>query len=130
MALSGAAAVTAAVAGLLANANHFQRAEMATKVPKPAVGKEEDVDILERSRGFMSQPVTDISVLQERKGEMSARMEMLIMETQAEFCKALQEVDGGTFKVDQWKRKEGEGTGRWAHLLIDVWRVEKRCFPL
>lgn len=124
LALSGAAAVTAAaaVAGLLANANHFQRAEMATKVPQPAVGKEEDVDILERCRGFMSQPVTDISVLQERKGEMSTRMEMLIMETQAEFCKALQEVDGGTFKVDQWRRKEGKGTERWAHLLIDVWR--------
>lgn len=113
IALSGAAAVTAAaaVAGLLANANHLQRAEMATKVPLPVVGTEEgkeDVDILERCRGFMCQPVTDVSVLQERKAEMSTRMEMLIMETQAEFCKALQEVDGGTFKVDQWKRKEGE----------------------
>lgn len=112
LALSGAAAVTAAaaVAGLLANANHFQRAEMATKVPLPVVGKkEEDMDVLERCRGFMSKPVTDVSVLQERKAEMSTRMEMLIMETQAEFCRALQEVDGGTFKVDQWRRKEGKG---------------------
>lgn len=112
-ALSGAAAVTAAaaVAGLLANRKHFQRAEMATKVPQPAVGKEEEevADILERCRGFMSEPVTDVGVLQERKAEMSTRMEMLIMETQAEFCRALQEVDGGTFKVDQWRRKEGGG---------------------
>ncbi|XP_061682174.1 oxygen-dependent coproporphyrinogen-III oxidase, mitochondrial isoform X2 [Syngnathoides biaculeatus] len=44
-----------------------------------------------------------------RKGEMCTRMEMLIMDTQAEFCKALQEVDGGTFKVDRWERTEGGG---------------------
>lgn len=121
VALSGAAAVTAAaaVAGLLANANHFQRAEMATKVPLPVVGEEEDVDILQRCRGFMSKPVTDVSVLQERKAEMSTRMEMLIMETQADFCRALQEVDGGTFKVDQWRRKEGEGD---LEVDLAVWR--------
>lgn len=112
LALSGAAAVTAAAAvvGFLANANHFQRAEMATNIAQTTQKKEEDGDILERCRGFMAPPVTDICVLQERKGEMCTRMEMLIMETQAEFCKALEEVDGGTFKVDQWKRKEGEGT--------------------
>ncbi|XP_042369797.1 oxygen-dependent coproporphyrinogen-III oxidase, mitochondrial [Plectropomus leopardus] len=110
-ALSGAAAVTAAaaVAGFLANANHFQRAEMATKVSPAAEEKQREGDILERCRGFMSPPVTDISVLQGRKGEMRTRMEMLIMETQADFCKALQEVDGGTFKVDRWQRHEGGG---------------------
>lgn len=104
--------------GFLANANHFQRAEMATKIPSTAKERQEreERDILERCRGFMSSPVTDIRVLQERKGEMSTRMEMLIMETQAEFCKALQEVDGGTFKVDQWQRREGEA---WcAHLAL------------
>ncbi|XP_051233606.1 oxygen-dependent coproporphyrinogen-III oxidase, mitochondrial isoform X2 [Dicentrarchus labrax] len=117
LALSGAAAVAAAaaVAGLIANANHFQRAEMATKISqagekeKEKEEEEEEGDILERCRGFMSPPVTDIGVLQERKGEMRTRMEMLIMETQAEFCKALQQADGGTFKVDQWQRKEGGG---------------------
>ncbi|XP_072245570.1 oxygen-dependent coproporphyrinogen-III oxidase, mitochondrial [Leuresthes tenuis] len=105
LALSGAAAVTAAaaVAGFLANSNHFQRAEMATKVSK------EDEDIVERCREFMSHPVTDIGVLQGRKEDMSTKMEMLIMKTQAEFCKALQEVDGGRFKVDRWDRKEGGG---------------------
>ncbi|XP_029355308.1 oxygen-dependent coproporphyrinogen-III oxidase, mitochondrial [Echeneis naucrates] len=112
LALCGAAAVTvaAAVAGFLANASHFQRAEMATRVsPAAAEEKEEDGDILERCRGFMSPPVTDISVLQGRKEEMRTRMEMLIMETQADFCRALQEVDGGVFKVDRWERKEGGG---------------------
>ncbi|CAJ1060653.1 oxygen-dependent coproporphyrinogen-III oxidase%2C mitochondrial [Xyrichtys novacula] len=110
LALSGAVAVSAAaaVAGVLINANHFQRAEMATKVSSVAVDEQEG-DILERCRDFMSAPVTDIAVLQERKGEMSTRMEMLIMETQADFCKALQEVDGGKFKVDRWQRKEGGG---------------------
>ena len=113
LALGGAAAATAAaaVAGFLANANHFQRAEMATRVSQSAGEKEQEGDILERCRGFMSPPVTDISVLQGRKGEMRTRMEMLIMETQAEFCRALQEVDGGTFTVDRWGRKEGTGVG-------------------
>ncbi|XP_020494570.2 oxygen-dependent coproporphyrinogen-III oxidase, mitochondrial [Labrus bergylta] len=111
LALTGAAAVTAAavVAGVLANADHFQRADMATKVSPAAVEREQEGDILERCREFMSPPVSDIAVLQERKGEMCTRMEMLIMQTQAEFCKALQEVDGGTFKVDRWQRKEGGG---------------------
>uniref|UniRef100_A0A1A8KVJ3 Oxygen-dependent coproporphyrinogen-III oxidase, mitochondrial n=1 Tax=Nothobranchius kuhntae TaxID=321403 RepID=A0A1A8KVJ3_NOTKU len=117
LALSAAAAVTAAtaVAGFLANADHFPRAEMATSVPQTAEEKknkkddEDEGDIVERCRDFMSVPVTDIKVLQERKQEMSTKMEMLIMETQAEFCKALQEVDGGTFKVDRWDRKEGGG---------------------
>ncbi|XP_061635439.1 oxygen-dependent coproporphyrinogen-III oxidase, mitochondrial [Phyllopteryx taeniolatus] len=111
LALSGAAAITAAVAGFMANVNHFQRAEMATLVPRAADDddEEEGGDILMRCRGFMSPPVTDVAVLQDRKGEMCTRMEMLIMETQAAFCKALEEVDGGTFKVDRWERKEGGG---------------------
>uniref|UniRef100_A0A3Q0S6K3 Oxygen-dependent coproporphyrinogen-III oxidase, mitochondrial n=1 Tax=Amphilophus citrinellus TaxID=61819 RepID=A0A3Q0S6K3_AMPCI len=111
LALGGAAAVTAAaaVAGFLANTDHFQRAEMATRVPRTAKETEEEGDILERCRGFMSPPVTDINVLQERKDEMRTKMEMLIMETQAEFCKALEKVDGGKFRVDRWDRKEGGG---------------------
>ncbi|GLD74811.1 oxygen-dependent coproporphyrinogen-III oxidase, mitochondrial [Lates japonicus] len=80
---------------------------MATRVSQAAEEEEQEGDILARCRGFMSPPVTDTSVLQERKMEMRTRMEMLIMETQADFCRALQEVDGGTFKVDRWHRKEG-----------------------
>lgn len=128
LALTGAATVTAAaaaaaaVAGFLANANHFQRAEMATTVSQSAEEKEkeEEGDILQRCRDFMSLPVTDISVLQERKEDMRTRMEMLIMETQADFCKALEEVDGGKFKVDRWERKEGEGGDNDLHLFIAI----------
>lgn len=110
LAISGAAALTAAaaVAGLLANGNHFQRAEMATRISGAVENREQEAEIVERCRRFMSAPVTDISVLQSRKEEMRTKMELLIMETQAEFCKALEEVDGGTFKVDRWERKEGE----------------------
>ncbi|XP_030640272.1 oxygen-dependent coproporphyrinogen-III oxidase, mitochondrial [Chanos chanos] len=97
----------AAVAGIVTGISHFQRAEMATKIPR--VEEREGGDIAERCKSFMSPPVTDIQVLQQRKGEMSTRMEMLIMETQAEFCKALEEVDGGKFRVDRWQRKEGGG---------------------
>lgn len=129
LALGGAAVVTGAAAafGLLVNTGHFQRAEMATRVSLDAVKPQEEGDILERCRGFMSDPVSDIKELQGRKDEMRTRMEMLIMQTQAEFCKALEEVDGGTFKVDRWARKEGER--QWDHLcgpketvftLIDV----------
>lgn len=108
--ISGAAvtAAAAAVAGLLGNAGHFRRAEMATAV-SPVEEREEEGDILERSRTFMCPPVTDINTLQDRRREMRTRMEMLVMETQAEFCRALQQVDGGTFQVDRWNRKEGGG---------------------
>lgn len=99
------AGASAAVAGIVASVNHFQRAEMATMIPKVA---EEENDIAEKCKSFMSLPVTDVKVLQQRKGEMCTRMEMLIMETQAAFCKALEEVDGGTFKLDRWDRKEGK----------------------
>ncbi|KAI5095219.1 oxygen-dependent coproporphyrinogen-III oxidase, mitochondrial, partial [Silurus meridionalis] len=86
---------------------HLQQAEMATRVKK--VEEDEEGDVVERCRNFMAPPVTSVSVLEQRKHEMSSRMEMLIMETQAEFCRALQEVDGGKFKVDRWSREEGGG---------------------
>ncbi|XP_068599854.1 oxygen-dependent coproporphyrinogen-III oxidase, mitochondrial [Brachionichthys hirsutus] len=110
LALGGAAAaVAAAAAGLLANADHIQHAEMATEASPAVEMKESGGDISERCRNFMCPPVTGIDVLRERSGEMRARMEMLIMETQAEFCRALAEVDGGAFKVDRWEREEGGG---------------------
>ena len=90
----------------------MQRAEMATAVVAPQVSVEEEGDIVERCKKFMSLPVTDVSVLQERRAEMSTRMEMLVMETQADFCRALEKVDGGTFKVDRWTREEGEFNGK------------------
>lgn len=100
--MTGAAA---AVAGIAVGVCHFQRAEMASRIVHI---EQDEGDILERCRSFMSPPVTDVGVLQQRKNEMSTRMEMLIMETQAAFCKALEQVDGGSFKVDKWLRKEGK----------------------
>lgn len=94
------------VAGVIAGFCHFQKAEMASRIAKDIEGERA---ILEKCKEFMSAPVTDIEVLQQRKEDMSTRMEMLIMETQAAFCRALEEVDGGKFKVDRWQRKEGGG---------------------
>ncbi|XP_076135093.1 oxygen-dependent coproporphyrinogen-III oxidase, mitochondrial [Alosa pseudoharengus] len=96
----------ATVAGLAVGVCHFQRAEMASRIVLP---EKDEGDILERCKSFMCSPITDVHVLQERKDEMSTRMEMLILETQAAFCKALEQVDGGSFKVDRWQRKEGGG---------------------
>ncbi|KAI4905503.1 hypothetical protein NFI96_014287 [Prochilodus magdalenae] len=99
----GAAAVAGVVA---AGFGHFQQAEMATR---RVMVKDEEGDIVERCKAFMSPPVTPVEQLEKKKGEMSSRMEMLIMQTQAEFCRALEEVDGGKFKVDRWSREEGGG---------------------
>lgn len=68
----------------------------------------EEGSVAERCKMFMSPPVTPMELLEKRKGEISARMEILIMETQAEFCRALEKVDGGKFKVDRWTREEGK----------------------
>uniref|UniRef100_A0A4W5P657 coproporphyrinogen oxidase n=1 Tax=Hucho hucho TaxID=62062 RepID=A0A4W5P657_9TELE len=97
------AGAAAAVVGFVASASHFQRAEMATMIPKT-----EETEIAEKCKKFMSPPCTNVKMLQQKKEEMCTRMEMLIMETQAEFCRALEEVDGGKFKVDKWERKEGK----------------------
>ncbi|XP_033863926.2 oxygen-dependent coproporphyrinogen-III oxidase, mitochondrial-like [Acipenser ruthenus] len=100
----------ALVAGLVAGLSHFQRAEMKSTVAVHSeTGKNDADDILEKCKCFMSEPVTDVQVLQKNKEEMRTKMEMMILQTQAEFCKALAEVDGGTFQVDRWDRKEGGG---------------------
>ncbi|XP_043928289.1 oxygen-dependent coproporphyrinogen-III oxidase, mitochondrial [Protopterus annectens] len=95
----------AVVAGLVAGFSHFQKAEMVAKPSSPG----ESNDILERCRSFMAMPVTDIKVLQEHKNDIKTKMELMIMETQAEVCRALAEVDGCDFIVDRWERKEGGG---------------------
>uniref|UniRef100_A0A673X0B8 coproporphyrinogen oxidase n=1 Tax=Salmo trutta TaxID=8032 RepID=A0A673X0B8_SALTR len=72
------AGAAAAVVGFVASASHFQRAEMATMIPKT-----EETEISEKCKKFRRRT------------------------SQAEFCRALEEVDGGKFKVDKWERKEG-----------------------
>uniref|UniRef100_A0A8C2W1K0 Oxygen-dependent coproporphyrinogen-III oxidase, mitochondrial n=1 Tax=Chinchilla lanigera TaxID=34839 RepID=A0A8C2W1K0_CHILA len=50
------------------------------------------------------------SMLRRRPGDVRTRMELLILETQAQVCRALAQVDGGaSFCVDRWERKEGGG---------------------
>ncbi|KPP58895.1 oxygen-dependent coproporphyrinogen-III oxidase, mitochondrial-like [Scleropages formosus] len=112
-ALVAAAAVCAAAIG------HFYTAEMAAKVEEKLKRRkkkedgeeeeEEEEDVMKRCARFMSRPVTDVEVLRRNPRDTSTRMELLIMETQAEFCRALEHVDGGTFRVDRWQREEGGG---------------------
>ncbi|XP_078416290.1 oxygen-dependent coproporphyrinogen-III oxidase, mitochondrial [Cetorhinus maximus] len=88
------------------------RAVMAAKsVPTPAERDQQALDeMLQKCKHFMSDPVTDINKLLENKDDMRTKMELLIMDVQADVCKALAEVDGGEpFKVDRWHRKEGGG---------------------
>lgn len=99
------------IGALTAGLCHVQRAEMATRGQQQPgqVTEEEEEDVRERCRRLMCSPVTAVELLQDRKHQLSSRMELMIMETQAEFCRALEEVDGGKFRVDRWNREEGGG---------------------
>lgn len=59
---------------------------------------------------FMAQPITDVKELK-REDSMRKKMELLVMKTQADFCKALESLEDPDhrFKVDRWTRKEGGG---------------------
>ncbi|XP_004465990.1 oxygen-dependent coproporphyrinogen-III oxidase, mitochondrial [Dasypus novemcinctus] len=112
---AGLAAGLAGLAGLAAAAfGHVKRAEM---VPKSSgaqsrqAGRPEEEDALARRCScFMASPVTDLRELRRRPDDMKTKMELLIMETQAQVCQALAQVDGGaSFSVDRWERKEGGG---------------------
>ncbi|XP_013115479.1 oxygen-dependent coproporphyrinogen-III oxidase [Stomoxys calcitrans] len=60
---------------------------------------------------YMAEPITDVTYLMESEGDMRTKMELLIMEIQADFCRALEveEYAGHKFKVDRWLRNEGGG---------------------
>ncbi|XP_004390501.1 oxygen-dependent coproporphyrinogen-III oxidase, mitochondrial [Trichechus manatus latirostris] len=113
------AGLTAALAGLAGLAaavgfGHVERAEMVPKStgarsPEPERPEEQD-ELARRCSCFMASPVTDLRELRGRPGDMKTKMELLIMETQAQVCQALAQVDGGaSFSVDRWERKEGGG---------------------
>ncbi|XP_032063676.1 oxygen-dependent coproporphyrinogen-III oxidase, mitochondrial [Aythya fuligula] len=78
-----------------------------------AAGEEEEEEKKEEERlrrRFMAPPVSGLRELRRRRRELRSRMELLIMETQAEVCRALAAVDpGAAFAVDTWERKEGGG---------------------
>lgn len=60
---------------------------------------------------FMAEPITSVEKLQNNQNNMRTKMELLVMKTQADFCRALEslESDGSSFEVDRWSRKEGGG---------------------
>jgi len=61
---------------------------------------------------FMATPVTSVETLSSNKDDIKSRMELLIMEIQAEVCKALVEVDGQSqFVVEKWSRVKSGGGG-------------------
>lgn len=110
------AAGLAGLVGLAAVAfGHVERAEMVRKssgAQSASLGRpeEEDDELARRCRCFMAPPVTDLRELRRRPDDMKTKMELLILETQAQVCQALAQVDGGArFSVDRWERKEGGG---------------------
>ncbi|KAF0767137.1 oxygen-dependent coproporphyrinogen-III oxidase isoform X1 [Aphis craccivora] len=59
---------------------------------------------------FMADTVTDLQTLNTRPEDMKTIMELMIMNIQAEFCRALEkEEPREKFKVDRWLRPEGGG---------------------
>lgn len=73
----------------------------------------EDAEEKELRQRFMAPPVSGLRELRRRRRELRSRMELLIMETQAEVCRALAALDpGASFAVDSWERKEGTGEPR------------------
>ncbi|XP_027852493.2 oxygen-dependent coproporphyrinogen-III oxidase [Aphis gossypii] len=59
---------------------------------------------------FMADTVTDLQTLNSRPEDMKTIMELMIMNIQAEFCRALEkEEPREKFKVDRWLRPEGGG---------------------
>ncbi|KZC10040.1 Coproporphyrinogen-III oxidase [Dufourea novaeangliae] len=59
---------------------------------------------------FMAEPITNINELK-KKNNMRKKMELLVMKTQGDFCKALESLEDSAchFKIDRWTREEGGG---------------------
>ncbi|XP_052812051.1 oxygen-dependent coproporphyrinogen-III oxidase-like [Mya arenaria] len=62
-------------------------------------------------KDWMSSPITDHHEMEKNADSMRIKMEMMIMDIQREFCRALEaeEEDDMKFKVDKWSRKQGGG---------------------
>ncbi|XP_054002415.1 oxygen-dependent coproporphyrinogen-III oxidase [Hylaeus anthracinus] len=59
---------------------------------------------------FMAEPITNVKELQ-KNDNMRKKVELLVMKTQADFCRALESLEDPNyhFKIDRWTRKEGGG---------------------
>lgn len=62
-------------------------------------------------KSFMAQPITDIDKMKQKGSDMKTKMELLVMKTQADFCKALEALEDSDtkFTVDRWTRAAGGG---------------------
>lgn len=60
---------------------------------------------------FMAEPITPKDSLAANSNDMKAKMELLIMKIQADFCRSLENEEnfGKKFTVDRWERQEGGG---------------------
>lgn len=66
--------------------------------------------VVDQSRHWMTDPVTDLQALEETPDSMRTKMELMIMKIQHDVCRAIEEQDGEKkFLIDKWKRKEGGG---------------------
>lgn len=65
---------------------------------------------VDRAR-FKAKPITKEEDLKKNKNEMRTKMELLILNIQAEFCNQLEQQEdmGDIFTVDRWTREEGGG---------------------
>ncbi|XP_078741881.1 oxygen-dependent coproporphyrinogen-III oxidase-like [Lampetra fluviatilis] len=108
----GVGAVTASVAVAVAASRWAPPAEMATaKTTTTKTTKKQEEEETEW-REFMAPPVSGVEALRATRGAMRSRMEVFIMELQAEVCRALEEVEGEggkKFRVEQWSRPGGGG---------------------
>lgn len=68
-------------------------------------------DLHNYAKAFMATPITAVDKLERSQDNMRTKMELMVMRTQADFCRALEslESNGSVFKVDRWTRKEGGG---------------------
>lgn len=76
---------------------------------QPSLQKSYDEEIAQ----FMASPVTDMKRLLLTPYEITSKMELLIMEIQADVCKAVEALEdsGKKFFVDKWKKDNNTGGG-------------------
>jgi len=98
--------VVRCVSGTLLSAGIVYRFALRNKVAADEVKLDKEVS------KFMATPVTSIEKLSANKEDIKARMELLILDIQAEMCRALEEADGQSkFLVEKWSRVQGGGGG-------------------
>lgn len=94
--LVGAGIACAAASWYYVENNKVHLAGVASKFPSVNVA-------------FMAKPITDEKQLQKDDNTMKARMELMILNVQSQFCKVIEELEDSKFIVDRWERPEGGG---------------------